>query len=121
MANKYRGEVEFSANGSTYTFRLGTNELCRLEAELGADPFEKIAEGKASLGHLRTITLAGLGRHHPKLTADDVGDLIDEVGYKALGDLIQKSMSVLAPEDDASKPEAAGTGPVSLPPASGQG
>ena len=121
MANKYRGEVGFSAGGKDYTFRLGTNELAILEEKHGIDE-KTMAAGNMGVCALRTIFLVGLLRHHEGLTDEQAGDLVDELGgFKLVGEFIEKSMSALVPEDEAPKPEAAGTGPVSLPPASVQG
>lgn len=121
MANKYRGEVGFSAGGKDYTFRLGTNELAFLEEKHGIDE-KAMTSGDMGICGLRTIFRVGLSRRHEGLTDEQAGDVIDELGgFKLVGEFIDKSMSALIPEDEAPKPEAAGTGPVSSPPASAQG
>jgi len=122
MANKYRGEIAFKVGEKSYTFRLGTNELVKLEKELGVeDPFEKLSKGQLGVSALRTIMHVALSRHHEGLSEEQAGDLIDELGFAKLGDLVSKAMEPLAAEAESPKEAAAGTGPVSLPPASAQG
>lgn len=123
MANKYRGEVPFTADGKDYIFRLGTNEMVKLEKMLRVEnALEEFGKGKLGLSGLRTMTYVGLSRHHPDLTEEEAGDIIDEIGgFEALSKLIEESMGALIVEGKDPKPEAAGTGPVSLPPPSAQG
>lgn len=123
MANRLRGEVEFTVGEKTYTFRLGMNELVALEQTLGIkDPIKALAEQQLGIGDLRALARAGLSRYHKELTDEEVGDLIDEMGgLVALSKVAAKSFEFMGGEDESSKPEAAGTGPVSSPLVSVQG
>lgn len=81
MTNPVKGEVTFEARGQTYTFKLGTNAQIMIEAKCGTTMTQFIKDKFNDLGasEVRLIFWAGLYRQH-KMTEEDVGDLIDEIG-----------------------------------------
>ena len=122
MANKCRGETEFTAGGKTYTFRVGTNEMVDLEAKLGVvNILKAFSDGKVGMAGLRTLAQIGLSRHHKDLSEEEAGDIVDEIGgFKKITEMMACSLAEIRGEP-VPKPEAAGTGPVSSPQASAQG
>lgn len=74
-------DVTFEAGGVNYTFRWGTNATAMLEekSEEPAGKFFQRVFKEGSMSDLRLVMLCGLSRHH-KLTLEQVGDLIDEIG-----------------------------------------
>lgn len=88
-------EVVFEAGGKSYRLVFGNRALRLVEKQLGRS-FTEIDEG--SINDLTVLIWAGLQRYQPELGIEDVDDLIDEVGYAALGSLVEKAMSAALPE-----------------------
>ena len=133
MANPLKGEIEFEAEGKTYTFRLSVNACCELEGNLGrgfldisnemnswstpvddkGDPVGEMSEqvtervGRIRLGVLRAVVWAGLRQHQPEITIPQAGEIITALGGM-LGaiELIRKSFAVAMPQkdDDTARP-----------------
>ncbi len=88
MANKYRGEVEFTdSEGTKYVLRLGTNEYLRVQKEA-----EKVAglEWQRFMLHQGLICGASTAgcESQKDLTLEQVGELIDDIGSLKADDLI---------------------------------
>lgn len=89
MANKFRGEVSFEAEGESYTLCFTSNSLCELEGELGE---MSIVEFLTQLQNPKTIRntnirkffWAGLRARHPDMTLAKAGDIMDADPHKAL-------------------------------------
>lgn len=84
MANIQRGQVELKAGDKTYTLQFTVNAICELEARLGLG-IAKIAKtmsepAEVSLTFARALAWAALRSHHPNLTLDQAGDIVQEVG-----------------------------------------
>ncbi len=97
------GEVTFEADGRAWRLRFGVNALCRLEANV-EDPaeIERLVgdrDGEApQLSTVRAAVWAGLFDHHPEITFDDAGALIDHVGLQAMGSKIGQAIVVGLPK-----------------------
>lgn len=97
MANPIKGEVSFESNGQTYIFKLGTNAQALLEDRVKMSMpawFKKRGEN-FSAGDIRLIMWAGLYRQH-KLTEEDVGDLIDDIGAEKAGEIFMQAVNLSA-------------------------
>lgn len=102
MANPQKGEVSFDALGRTFTMRLGTNARALVEGKTGVSwaslmkrPEEEWRERDAII-----IMWAGLYQHH-KLTEEEVGDLMDEVGSAEVSRLLLKAFGIANPPEVA--------------------
>lgn len=81
MANRQRGELEIDLGGRSYTLKLSLNSMCEMEGASGR-PFPQIVTqvARGSLTDLRAFLWAALREHHPDLTIQAVGDLIEKAG-----------------------------------------
>lgn len=73
-----KGTVAFTAEGQGYTLLLDFNALCDLSDELPG-----LMGGGQELKdprQIRAVFHAGLKRHHPDLTVEEAGDIIQAVG-----------------------------------------
>lgn len=124
MANKERGEVSFQIEGQTYTLRLDLNALCEAEAVLST-PERMVTWQQAlqmaernSLSALRAILWASLQPHHPHLSLNDVGGLIQTMGgipgiAKTLQEAIKNAMP--AATGKQARPPKARSGGIGKP------
>ncbi|HXJ71655.1 MAG TPA: hypothetical protein VNM37_02340 [Candidatus Dormibacteraeota bacterium] len=83
MANRQRGEIGLKLGGTSYTLKLTTNALCLMEGSFQPlRPFAVIVAGvsRGSFSDLRAFLWAAMQAHHPTLTLEAVGDLIDLSG-----------------------------------------
>lgn len=93
MANRHRGEFEFTAGDKTYTLQFSHQALIRLEEKLDKslltiiNAFQAWSTDPASmrLGMIRDMLWAGLQRHHPEMSPGDVADLLDDIEGHAAG------------------------------------
>jgi hypothetical protein len=89
MANKQVGDVPFTVGDEIYTLRLDVNALAEMEDALSTDDkvvtsFQVMARAeRGQISALRAVMWAGLRRHHPKITLDEAGDLIQRMGGPA--------------------------------------
>lgn len=86
MANRERGEVSLSIGGRVYTLYLDTNALALLE-DLFSTPerdmtFLEILERvqRNSVRHMRGMIWAALQHHHPDVSVQRAGELINDAG-----------------------------------------
>lgn len=80
--------ITLSTDGKSYTLRpLGTNELCELQVRLGLH-FGAIMEQIGALGiegmNLETVRVFLQTCMNEKLTLDEIGTLIDAVGFDGI-------------------------------------
>lgn len=106
MANSLKGEVAFEALGATHMLCFDFNALVELEDALeGADPAELARVTKGKMRTLRTVFWAGLRPTNGlRLTQDQAGDLISDIGAERAGDLIAEAFRLAQPEGDANAP-----------------
>lgn len=89
-------EQQIEAGGKTYTLVFGNRALRLIERELGK-PVGQMDED--SISDLTVMIWAGLQRHHPALTVNDVDDIIDDVGYAAVGEIAGKALAAAMPQE----------------------
>ncbi len=86
MANKYRGEVEFEdSTGQKFVLRLGTNEFISAQKEL-----DKV-DGRAYQRALFHLALIHGAESQKDMTVEDVGELLDDVGFVRFNELYGKT------------------------------
>lgn len=108
MTNKHRGEFTLKALGKEYTGRFSLNVLAELEDEfdMGIEPlFASMAE-RPRIKHMKSVFLAGLKRSHPELTADLVGELLQDIieregSFDSISVEFMKAARAAFPEDKA--------------------
>jgi hypothetical protein len=122
-SNKLAGEVGFEAGGKAYVLRLGVNEMISLMDAWGIPPddlealFVRLQQLK-TLTVLRELVLYALRRDQPTLTLLEAGDLITQVGFSKMGDLVYEAITWALPEPKPIK-EGGGDGDdPKAPPAS---
>jgi hypothetical protein len=113
MANTEHGEVEIEADGKTYTFRLGINELISLQEALGMgddtiDEFFPKLGGNLTLEKLRLVFLHGLKRAHPEITLEQSGEIIDAIGLDGCAPVITRGIKVASPNKSSDAPQKGG-------------
>ena len=120
--NPHKGEVTLEAGGETYTLRLAANALVIAEELLdkGVEEIAGMLSDAANfrLGTARALLFAGLREHHPKLSLEDAGEIIGEIGIPAVLNKLGESMQAAFPQpegEDKNPPKGAkaGTGPRS--------
>jgi hypothetical protein len=123
--NEHRGEVSLAIGDAVYTLRLGCNSLVAMEGALGQKLPQIVAAFNArdvGLTEIRAMLWAALREHHPKLTLDAVGTLLDVIGFEAAADAIGRAFVLAWPTRGASvqeggdpKERRSGTGRASSP------
>jgi hypothetical protein len=102
MANHLKGEVEIQAGGEKLTFRLGVNEMVRIQDALGlADDDQKFLLALSNLRSfraVRTIVHSGLLRDQPEMTEEQAGDVVTELGMARVGEMIQQALRWALPD-----------------------
>ncbi len=93
MSNPDR-EQKFEANGKTYTLVFGNRALRLSELETGK-PFSEL--DLASIQVQTTLVWAGLQQYHHELKIDDVDEIMDDVGYAEMADVITKAIQASFP------------------------
>jgi hypothetical protein len=89
MTNPHKGDVPFNVGSRAFTLCYSHSALVKLEAALDRSVF-KILDDLQDPQRLRLATIiallwAGMQRHHPGMTKDDVTDLLDEIDGGTLG------------------------------------
>src|SRR5215468_8067948 len=88
MANRIKGEADFVVDGRTYTLCYNHAALIELEDMLDmgivaiSRELAKWTEepDRIRLKWMRALLCAGLRKHHPKMTLDDVSELMTSAG-----------------------------------------
>lgn len=104
MANKYRGEVEFTnpaEDGKTYVLRLGTNEFIQIQSELAK--LDGVEWQRAIFHH----ALVKARPEQAEMTVEDAGELIDDIGHEQTDALIKQTRWGVMTTDALAKAEAA--------------
>lgn len=73
--NRARGEVAVDIEGKPYVLVYDLDALASIESELQMHPLSAMALIEKSAKVFRAFLLAGLKRHHPEITAEDVGKM----------------------------------------------
>lgn len=100
MGNPYKGEVSFDAMGKTFTMRLGTNARALVEERMGTSWNALMLRPAAEWRERDAIIImwAGLYQHH-KMTEEEVGDLIDEIGPEEVSRITIKAFGLANPKE----------------------
>ena len=86
MANREKGEVSITIDGTPYTLYLDLNAMALLEDYFSTDKrpvtFDEVVErlNAGSIRHIRAFFWAALQFHHPAITVMQAGDLIQRGG-----------------------------------------
>lgn len=101
MGNRQRGEVSFEADNKNWTMKIDTNAMCMIEDLTGkgiAEIGQILSNPKTStITLVRTVFQSSLSKKH-ELTTEEVGELMDELGIKKVGDLIGQAFKLAFPE-----------------------
>ncbi|MBB4185824.1 hypothetical protein GGE07_002474 [Sinorhizobium terangae] len=108
MTNNVRGVVTQEIDGKAYGFRLGANEWCELEDDLGkgtsaiVKDIEIMARSNdVDMRLFRSIFRAALSYSEPEATARDAGDLMEKMGMESAGLLVVKIIQAGMPKVEA--------------------
>lgn len=99
-ANKIKGDFEIVAGDTTYTARFGMNALAKIEEEFGKSVESVFAdiEKQKSIRATRTLIRCAIQTHHPEVTDEDVGNIMDAVGLDKLSDLMAEGVKAAFPD-----------------------
>jgi hypothetical protein len=105
MANKFKGEVDFEAQGKNWVLRLGMNDLIELQEKLGIEEddlakfFFQLARSMGrSMKKTRTAITVALKGNQPETTEETAGEIITELGFKRTGDLLAEAIKWAMPD-----------------------
>ena len=100
MANPHKGEVAFEANGKQYVFKLGTYAQAMLERRVKTTFGKFVARKEDDWGVDDALVMfwAGLYRQH-KLTEEQAGDLLDEIGSDRLSEILTEALKISQPDE----------------------
>ncbi|WP_085025292.1 hypothetical protein [Ensifer aridi] len=111
MTNNVRGIVTQEIGGKTRVFRLGANEWCELEAELGKSTGAIIADlqrvagsGEIDFRLFRSMFRAALSYSDEELTLRDAGEVMSTMGLEEAGLLIARIVQAGMPEAKQASP-----------------
>lgn len=96
-----RGAVSFRAMSRDFTLRFTTNALCRVE-EITGRGFADLAAGLGTgfrITDLRVLFYAGANLS----SIEEAGDVIDDIGFQASGELVGKAIAAAFPETEAAQ------------------
>ena len=83
MTNPHKGDVSFDVAGKSYTLRYSHSALVKLENILGKGLMKVMVEitrpEEMRVGTVAALLWAGLQKHHPTMSLDQVIDLLDEI------------------------------------------
>ena len=88
-----RGGVKFTVGGGAHVLRYTANRICDLETSSGRriqDWAEELSDdSRSSVASMRTLFAAGLD-----VDEATAGDIMDDLGLVAVGELIGRALSV---------------------------
>lgn len=102
MANKFRGEavLVIEENVKALTLVFDANALCEVEdaTGLGMEAIvSKMGDRKSASVSFARALLFGAARRNHKLTLEEAGDVISEVGFAPVMEAIYKAMTAAMP------------------------
>ncbi|MDE3797595.1 hypothetical protein I7G59_09675 [Sinorhizobium meliloti] len=116
MTKDFTGEVTFEALGKTWTLKMGTKAMRKIEV-VTEKPMPVVgkmltSEETASIDLMTKVFWGGLITHHPDVTVDDCDDIMDAVGHTRAGQLIGEAFEAAqAPQSGgAERPRKATAG-----------
>lgn len=96
-----RKAITFTAGINTHHMRYSVNSLIELEDKLKQPMFEifkAATEGRVRLRDIRTLVWAGLIHENKQLTEQEAGEIIDEVGFNNVVELVGMAMAEAFPK-----------------------
>ncbi|MCL4822036.1 MAG: gene transfer agent family protein [Vicinamibacteria bacterium] len=122
--NRFKGEFGVTVGAQTYSFRYGMNTLVVLEERLGCttiyELMARLTPTRLSFRDLRVLIQAGLYKHHPDVSEEQAGELMDEMGgVEGTLERIMQALQASFPEPDPAEgadpnaARAAGSGAAS--------
>lgn len=112
MANHVHGEVEFEAEGRTYVFRLGVNEMIAVQDALGLaaddERFMQALQEIQGFRKVRTMFYEGLRGAQPDMTEIAAGDLMTAMGLQDVIKVILAGMRWAMPGKEAAEDRKGG-------------
>lgn len=110
MANEVRGELEVQAkDGKAYTFVLGLTAGAALEARLSTETervkFPVFIQNLDDMRKIRSLWWAAAQLHHPEMTEEDVGRVLDQVfpNVKVMMAKVNRLIELSYPSDEDAK------------------
>lgn len=98
--------VNFTVERGHFKLKFGTNAMCKIE-DLTSSPIGKLVDmlngDNLSLTTMRTIFACGL---IPETSEKDAGDIIDELTFQKVGELIGEAFTAAFPEVVENPPKA---------------
>lgn len=107
MSNPVKGETTFEALGKSWRFKMGNMALVELESlfqkNIAAvlDMFQNSEAKQMTL--IQTVVVAGLRRFHSDITKETASDIVDDLGYDRIAEIILGSVKAAMPEGDATE------------------
>ncbi|GLQ36752.1 hypothetical protein GCM10007908_03720 [Rhizobium albus] len=118
MKTDFTGDVSFEALGKSYTLKLGTKAMRKIEIAVGK-PMPVIGkmldkEETASIDLVAKVFWGALQHHHPEVSVDDVDDILDAIGLDQAGPLIGQAFEAAQQPKKGgdNRPPVATTGPT---------
>jgi len=110
MATTHNQKVQFEAAGRMYTLVYSINALCALEAKVGQSISRIFFDlGNIGISTMRTVFWAGLQQHHPEISENEAGRLMEHLGIHPATMLVMQAIVGAFPSAD---PTAAGDRPL---------
>lgn len=99
MANPHEGEHKFTAGGKDYTLAISWRSLAAAEREAERSTGWLLTH-LDWLSTLEVLFLHGMKRHHPKITADEVGAILTELTIPGAVAVIEAALSTAFPKQE---------------------
>jgi len=123
MANRLKGEVAVELGDGegrkTLIFRLGINELIGLQEALGLkdddERFLTSLDNLRSLRKMRAAVKAALVHGQPEITDEQAGDVITNLGFRRVGEIIAEALMWALPDKSQASQGAKGKAGAASP------
>jgi hypothetical protein len=117
MANIQKGEIPLTMGGVSYTLTLNLGAMIAAETALST-PDHPVSWGdiqkcveRGHLRHIRALFWAMLRKHHPNISLDAAGELIEQFGGEVSGAMFATQAAAAPDPVDAKAVESAGPRP----------
>lgn len=125
-ANPVQGEISFETqDGKTWVAVYDIPAICAMEDALDRSAIQIMAQiGMGRVGFIRMALWAGLRRKHPKLTLDQVDEIMTKIKGRGAAEIVTEGVRAAFPkpddqDDDDSDSDGEG-GDADPPPAPGE-
>lgn len=109
MSNEHRGEAELVLGDRTFLLRLTTNAMVQVEEKAGRSFVAMVEElsdpMRARLGTVRTALWGALLEHHPDITLEMVGDMMDGPDMPKCGQALGRCLDLAFPHAKTNAPK----------------